>query len=74
MVGMTLYLQEKKKVLLRVGSVSISVALWISHLIGLLFGSGQFGSESEAFTLVQNAAWSQTIVIQVRKAGCSSLD
>ena len=37
MVGMTLYLQEKKKVLLRVGSVSISVALWISHLIGLFF-------------------------------------
>ena len=30
-------IQENKKVLLRVGSVSISVALWISHLIGLFF-------------------------------------
>ena len=40
MVGMTLCLlrvssQEKKKVLLRVGSVSISVALWISRSIEL---------------------------------------
>lgn len=44
MVGMTLYLQEKKKVLLRVGSVSISVALWISHLIGLLFFPSVFAT------------------------------